>query len=233
MARAAAPPVPERPSAPPEPAGDSWYALPLDEVAAKLDTRLDSGLSHAETQRRLDEYGPNELEAAHAVAPWRLLLEQFKNVLILILLVAVGLSIVLGHATEAIVIAAIVLLAALLGFMQEFRAERAIEALRRMTAPTATVKRDGEEVDVPARELVPGDVLLLRVGDKAAADGRLAEAVNLQVEESALTGESLPVEKQTSELAGTDLPVGDRSNMVYSGTAIAYGRARRSLSRPE
>ena len=203
---------------------DSWHSLPLDKVAARLGTRLDSGLSEAEARRRLAAYGPNELEAARAVAPWRLLLEQFRNVLILILLAAVALSIVLGHATEAIVIGAIVLLAAVLGFVQEFRAERAIDALRRMAAPTATVLRNGAEVDIPASELVPGDVVLLRAGDKASADGRLAEAVNLQVEESALTGESLPVEKQTAELAGVDLQVGDRTNMVFSGTAIAYGR---------
>jgi P-type Ca2+ transporter type 2C len=225
MARpAASAPDRAREVAQPGPALDSWHSPPLDEVAARLETRLDSGLSEAEAKRRLIAYGPNELEAARPVAPWQLLLEQFKNVLILILLVAVALSIALGHATEAIVIGAIVLLAALLGFVQEYRAERAIEALQRMAAPTATVMRDGAEVDIPALELVPGDVVLLRAGDKASADGRLAEAVNLQVEESALTGESLPVEKQTAELAGADLPVGDRTNMVFSGTAVAYGR---------
>jgi P-type Ca2+ transporter type 2C len=225
MARPAAPVSarsPERARAEPAPA--AWYSLPLDEVAAGLDTRPDAGLSRSEAERRLAEDGPNELEAARTVAPWRLLLQQFENVLILILLAAVGLSIVLGHATEAVVIGAIVLLAALLGFVQEFRAERAIEALGRMAAPTATVLRDGEEVDVPARELVRGDLVLLRAGDKASADGRLVEAVNLQVEESALTGESLPVEKQVGELAASELPLGDRTNMVYSGTAIAYGR---------
>ncbi|MBD0330253.1 MAG: cation-translocating P-type ATPase [Thermoleophilia bacterium] len=219
-----APPVgvgsPVEAAAPAEP----WYGLPVEEVAARLDTSPETGLGAAEAARRLADYGPNELQAAETVAPWRLLLEQFKNVLILILLGAVGLSVALGHATEAIVIAAIVLLAAVLGFVQEYRAERALEALRRMAAPTATVLRDGSEIDVPARELVPGDVVLLHAGDKASADGRLIESVNLQVEESALTGESLPVEKQTEELAAADLPLGDRRNMVYSGTAIAYGR---------
>jgi P-type Ca2+ transporter type 2C len=166
------------------------------------------------------------LEAAGEIVPWKLLLEQFKNILILILLVAVGLSVALGHATEAIVIGAIVLLAAVLGFVQEYRAERAIEALRQMAAPTATVVRDGREVEIPARDLVPGDVVLLHAGDKASADGRLVEAVNLQVEEAALTGESLPVEKQTEEVEGADLPLGDRTNMVYSGTAVAYGRGK-------
>jgi P-type Ca2+ transporter type 2C len=209
------------------PATEAWYSLEVKDAAARLETSLPSGLSQEEAVRRLAQYGPNELETAGAVAPWRLLIEQFRNVLIMILLAAVGLSVILGHATEAIVITAIVLLAALLGFVQEYRAERAIEALGRMAAPTATVLRDGEEVDVPARELVPGDVMLLHAGDRAPADGRLDEAVNLQVEESALTGESLPVEKQIAALDGDGgRPLGDHTNMVYSGTAVTYGRGR-------
>jgi P-type Ca2+ transporter type 2C len=202
----------------------AWHSIEVDEAAARLETSLGSGLSERESAKRLAEHGPNELAAARAVAPWRLLLQQFRNVLILILLAAVGLSVVLGHATEAVVIAAIVLLAAVLGFVQEYRAERAIEALSRMAAPTATVVRDGKEMDIPARELVPGDVMLLRAGDHVSADGRLGQAANLQVEESALTGESLPVEKQIEALADGELPVGDRTNMVYAGTAISYGR---------
>jgi Ca2+-transporting ATPase len=223
MAGAAAAPLLKPPAAT---AGTAvaWHSHEVDEAAAWLETSPGSGLSKQEAAKRLAEHGPNELAAARAVAPWRLLLQQFRNVLILILLAAVGLSVVLGHATEAIVIAAIVLLAAVLGFVQEYRAERAIEALSRMAAPTATVVRDGKEIDIPARELVPGDVMLLRAGDHVSADGRLAEAVNLQVEESSLTGESLPVEKQIEALADGKLPVGDRTNMVYAGTAIGYGR---------
>jgi P-type Ca2+ transporter type 2C len=223
MAGAAAAPLLKPPAAT---AGTAvaWHSHEVDEAAAWLETSPGSGLSKQEAAKRLAEHGPNELAAARAVAPWRLLLQQFRNVLILILLAAVGLSVVLGHATEAIVIAAIVLLAAVLGFVQENRAERAIEALSRMAAPTATVVRDGKEIDIPARELVPGDVMLLRAGDHVSADGRLAEAVNLQVEESSLTGESLPVEKQIEALADGKLPVGDRTNMVYAGTAIGYGR---------
>jgi P-type Ca2+ transporter type 2C len=183
-------------------------------------------LSGEEAARRLATHGPNELEAADVVAPWQILLAQFKNVLILILLVAVGLSAALGHTTEAVVISVIVVFAALLGFVQEYRAERAIEALRQMAAPSATVVRDGKVDDVPARELVPGDVVLLRAGDRASADARLSEVVALQVEESALTGESQPVEKQTADLSGEELQLGDRTNMVYAGTTVTYGKGR-------
>jgi P-type Ca2+ transporter type 2C len=226
MARSASAPV-LREATRPQQTRAAWERRELDQVAAALGTSLSSGLSEQEAVRRLEEHGPNELATEGPPPPWRLLLEQFRNVLILILLVAVALSVVLGHATEAIVIGAIVVLAALLGFVQEYRAERAIEALGRMAAPTATVLRNGEEVDVPARQLVPGDVMLLHAGDRASADARLVEAVNLQVEESALTGESVPVEKQTAALDGDgDLPLGDRTNMVYSGTAVTYGRGR-------
>ena len=207
-------------------AGDAWHSLELDDVAGRLGADPSAGLSGDEAARRLDESGPNELDTTQGTSPWQLLLDQVKNVMILILLIAVGLSIGLGHGTEAIVIAVIVLFAVLLGFAQEYRAERAIEALREMAAPTATVLRDGEPEDVLAREIVPGDVLLLEAGDRAPADGRLFEVVSLQVEEAALTGESLPVEKQTAALPEGDLPVGDRLNMVYSGTTVTYGHGR-------
>ncbi len=204
---------------------EGWHALDVEEAAARLGTDPDAGLSSSAAAERLARYGPNRLEAAAAARPWRLFLDQFRSVLVLILLAALALSVVLGHLTEAAVIAAIVLLAAVLGFLQEYRAERAIEALRRMAAPTATVLRDGQETGVAAHELVPGDVLLLRAGDRVSADGRLVEAVNLQVEESALTGESQPVEKRTDPAPG-DAPVAERGNMVYAGTAVTYGRGR-------
>ncbi len=203
-----------------------WHAMGAAEVEITLGTSLKVGLSGEEAARRLAEHGPNELTAAPGVSPWRLLLEQFKNVLILILLAAVGLSAVLGHVTESVVITVIVLFAALLGFVQEYRAERAMEALSRMAAPTATVVRDGDEADVPARDLVPGDVVALHAGDRAPADGRLFEVASLQVEESALTGESLPVEKHAAALAEDDLALGDRTNMIYAGTIVTYGRGR-------
>jgi Ca2+-transporting ATPase len=183
-----------------------------------------TGLTGSEAARRLAELGPNELQEAHRVSPWELVLAQFKNLLIVILVIAVALSLVFGHGLEAMVIGVIVVLAVLLGFVQEYRAERAIEALRQIAAPTATVVRDGQELELPARELVPGDVIRLAAGDRIPADARLLEAINLQVEEAPLTGESVPVEKHTEALTGDNLPVGDRRNMAYSGTAVTDGR---------
>ena len=203
----------------------SWHNLSVEEVFSYLQTPK-TGLTGAEAAGRLAEYGPNELQAGHRVSPWTILLSQFKNVLIIILLAATVISAFLGHEVEAIAIAVIVLFAVLLGFVQEFRAERAIEALRRMAAPTATVIRDDEEEEIPTRDLVPGDVILLRAGDRVPADVRLAESVNLQIEESALTGESVPVEKQTSPLPEGESAIGDRKNMAYAGTAATYGRGR-------
>ncbi len=153
----------------------AWLVVPTEAVFAKLES-TPSGLSGMEATRRLTVHGLNELQAPHGVSPWRLLLEQFQNVLIVILLVAIALSAFLGHGVEAIAIAVIVLFAVLLGFVQEYRAERAIQALRQMAAPLATVLRAGQEMAIPARELVPGDVILLRAGDKVPGDARLIEA---------------------------------------------------------
>src|SRR5512147_1476876 len=183
----------------------SWHTLTIDESFQELNSRPD-GLSCTEAAERMRQYGANELQAAHRISPWEILLEQFKNVLILILLGAIVISLFLGHGIESIVIAVIVLFAVFLGFIQEYRAERAIEALREMAAPTAHVLRDGKEQQIPAREVVPGDIIFLHAGNKIPADARLLEAINLQVEESSLTGESLPVEKHIESLAGANLP---------------------------
>ena len=205
---------------------NDWWMLATADCLSKLNTDAATGLSEQEARRRLAEHGPNELQAARRVSPWALLLQQFKNVLIIILLIATALSAFLGHDIEAIAIAVIVLLAVLLGFVQEYRAERAIEALRHMAAPTANVLRDGREANVPARELVPGDVIILRAGDRIPADARLIEAINLQIEEAALTGESVPVEKNTAPLDSPNPALGDRRNIAYAGTAATYGRGR-------
>src|SRR5512134_1005858 len=199
--------------------------MTVDGALAELKSGRE-GLTAGEAGERLSRYGPNELRAGRRASPWTLLAEQFKNVLIIILLAATGLSAFLGHGIEAIAITVIVLFAVILGFVQEYRAERAIEALRQMAAPTAAVLRDGREKRIPAREVVRGDVILLATGNKVPADVRLVEAANLQTIEAALTGESAPVEKHIRRLKEEQLPTGDRKNLAYAGTVVTYGRGR-------
>ncbi len=202
-----------------------WYAITVDDVLARLESTKD-GLSSQEAAKRLDQYGPNELKAGKGTTALDIFIEQFKNIFIIILLIATIISAVLGEGVEAIAIAVILLFSVIQGFVQEYRAERAIEALREMAAPTATVLRDGDEAEIPSRELVPGDIILLKAGGRVPADSRLVEAVNLQIEEAVLTGESLAVEKHTDPIPGDGLAVGDRKNMVYSGTTASYGRGK-------
>jgi Ca2+-transporting ATPase len=200
-----------------------WHALPADAVLRELGSGH-GGLSAEEARRRFESVGPNALQAARGVSPWTLLAGQFKNVLIVILLAATALSALLGHGVEAIAITVIVLFAVLLGFVQEYRAERSIEALREMAAPRATVIRGGEEIDLPAREVVPGDLLVLTAGNRVAADARLLQGMNLKAQEAPLTGESTPVEKHAEAVFEAAAAVGDRRNMVYAGTTVGYGR---------
>jgi P-type Ca2+ transporter type 2C len=202
------------------------------EVAAALATDPRRGLRPAEARARLERFGPNRLEAAERVPEWRKFLGQFANPLIYLLLAAVVVSLVAwvlegGEAApyDAIVIAAIVLANAVLGYVQEARAEHAVAALQRLAAAMAGVLRDGREERIPAAEVVPGDVLLLAEGDAVAADGRLLEANSLTVAEASLTGESEPVLKDVAPLDGA-VELGDRVNMVFSGTAVARGRGR-------
>ncbi|MBI2851698.1 MAG: calcium-transporting P-type ATPase, PMR1-type [Chloroflexi bacterium] len=199
-----------------------WHELEAQEVLSVLNSSR-HGLTAAEAARRLAEFGPNELVEKRKVSPWMIFLEQFKNFLIIILLFALVLSAVMGEVADAIVIFIIVLFAAILGFVQEYRAEKAMAALKRMASPTASVLRDGNEVEIASRELVPGDVVLLYTGDYAPADSRVLEAVNLKMSEASLTGESTPVDKVTEPLPNS-VSIGDRRNMVYMGTSVAYGR---------
>ena len=202
-----------------------WHHLGAPDVLERLATHA-TGLSSAEAARRLETHGANELQAFERGSAWRMLASQFKNVLVVILLAATLLSGVLGHALEAAVIAVIVLFAVLLGFIQEYRAERALEALREMAAPIGHVIRAGVELAVPAREIVPGDLILLRAGDRIPADARVTMAVNLSVDEAPLTGESAAVEKSSASLDAHDLPLGDRRNMAYAGTLVTRGRGQ-------
>jgi Ca2+-transporting ATPase len=203
----------------------AWHTLAVDDALRELSSSR-QGLTSALARERLKSIGPNELEAGHKVSAWRILLDQFKNLLLLILIIATGLSLAAGHGIESIIIAIIVFFAVVLGFYQEYRAERAMEALQQMAAPHATAIRDGLEIQIPARELVPGDVISLKAGDKVPADCRLVEVHNLQADEAPLTGESIPVEKQIEPLADGGLGVGDRTNLGFAGTAITYGRGQ-------
>jgi len=201
-----------------------WHNLTVPEVLSSLQTSI-SGLTSEEAQKRLDQFGSNELVGKESISPWVVFLSQFKNFLIIILLIAVALSAILGELADASVIALIVLFACGLGFVQEYRAERAMESLRKMAAPTASVLRDGKEIEILATLLVPGDVVLIGVGDRIPSDARLVEAVNLKADEASLTGESAPVDKMVQVIAG-DVAVADRKNMVYMGTSAVYGRGK-------
>lgn len=199
-----------------------WHSLNLEDVVAKLATSR-IGLSPNEAKRRLEYSGFNELEPEKRPMPLGIFLRQFKNILILILLVAVFVAFIAGQTIDAAVILAIVAAASVLGFIAEFRAERALEALKRMAALTATVVRDGKEQEIATRDLVPGDLVRLAAGDRIPADARLAEAVNLKLDEATLTGESSPVEKDANPLPA-DTPLVERRSVVYAGTTVTYGR---------
>lgn len=202
---------------------DDWHALGHVDVLSRLGTEPDSGLTSEEAQRRIEQYGPNELLERGLKNPWRILWEQLTGLMVLILIGAAAVSVALGDYTDAIVILVIVVLNAALGFSQEYRAEKAIAALKQLAVPHVRVRRHGEVREVSARELVPGDLVLLEAGNLVPADGRVLESHNLRVQEAALTGESEPVDKHAQPLAN-DLPLADRRNMVYMGTTVSYGR---------
>ena len=200
----------------------NWHAMPANQVFERLDTTSD-GLSKEEALRRLERFGSNELPETKKPSPVLVFLNQFRSPLIYILLVAALLSFISGHPIDAYVILAIVILNAVIGFSQEYRAERALEALKELSAPQATVLRDNEEMNINASELVPGDAVMLEVGDRVPADCRLFTAVNLKVDEAPLTGESVPVEKSADPIP-SEKSLAERTNMVYSGTTVVYGR---------
>ena len=201
-----------------------WHSMKIEEALHTLNAKL-GGLSSEDAKKRLQEYGSNELKKEKRKSHILLFFEQFKNILIIILLIATGLSLALGEVYNAIVIISIIIVSAALGFAQEHRAEKALEALKKMTAPTALVLRDGKEIQIQARDIVPGDILLFSTGDKVAADARIIEAINLKVDEAPLTGESYSVDKDSKPVED-ETPVSDRRNMVFTGTAIVHGRGR-------
>jgi Ca2+-transporting ATPase len=200
-----------------------FHTLPSEEVLQLLETGMD-GLEPSQAQSRLEKFGYNELTAAPKISPLKIFLRQFKNILIIILIVATAISFFLGEHLDAWVILGILAACAILGFYQEYTAEQAALALKKMAAATATVIREGKEEMIPARETAPGDILVLHAGDRVAADGRLLTQFNLMADEAALTGESTPVVKKTDPLTQAEAPLGDRFCMVFGGTVITYGR---------
>lgn len=203
----------------------NWHSPSINEVKQALKTS-ENGITSDEAQQRLEEYGKNELATEEKSSLLSIFLSQFANVLVIVLIVSATISLILGKQIESISIFVIVALAAILGTLQEFQAGKALEALRRMASPTATAIRDGVATEVPSADLVPGDVVVITYGNKVPADIRLFESNNLQIEEAALTGESLAVEKQANEIEGDDIPLGDRKNLLFMGTSVSHGRGK-------
>jgi Ca2+-transporting ATPase len=202
-----------------------YYDEAADAVLNNLNTSEEVGLSSGEAEKRLDKYGKNELKEEEKTSVVKLFLSQFKSFLIIILIAAALVSAFLGELVDAFVILFTVVLAGVLGFVQEYRAEESIKLLKSLTSPEALVLRDGKEGKVPSSLLVPGDILLLQAGDRIPADARLLEALSLKVDESSLTGESVPVEKSIN-IFPPETPQPDRKNMVYTGTSVTYGRGK-------
>ncbi len=206
--------------------GDSWHAVDPDEVLKRLATYAESGLTSSEAEKRLTQYGPNELEEAPPTSFWQMLGEQFNNFVVILLIVAAVISALLGDYIESAAIFAIVILNATLGVVQERSAAQELAALRKLASPDAQVIRDGTRHVLPAHLLVPGDLILLEAGHYVPADIRLIEAVNLRVDEAALTGESVPVQKNAAVRLEANIPLGDRKNTAFMGTMVNYGRGK-------
>lgn len=204
----------------------NWYKLSTADVEQELETNVAHGLEETESERRRAEHGHNELIERGLKSPWLIFWEQLTATMVVILIIAALVSALLGDYKDAVAILIIVVLNALLGFNQEYRAEKAMAALKRMAVPFVKVRRGGHIKEISARELVPGDIVLLETGNLIPADGRLLESMNLRTLEAALTGESEPVEKVTGALDGADLPLGDRRNTVFMGTIVTYGRGQ-------
>lgn len=203
----------------------AWHVSTAEDVILSMGG-ADGGLSSSEAVARLAAQGPNELQDKPRVPAWRMLLRQFSDFMVLVLMSAAFVSFLTGEGADTAIILVIVVLNAILGFFQEYRAERAMEALHRLSAPQAHVLRDGTACVVPASELVTGDMVLLEPGNAVPADLRLVEAHALRTDESSLTGESATVVKQTGPLRGVDVPVADRVNMAFKGTSVTHGRGR-------
>lgn len=201
-----------------------WHTQTIQKVCETLQVSPNSGLPAVEILERQSKSGLNELLDHGLRNPWNILLDQFREAMVVVLIVAAIISVIVSDWKDAVAIVVIVVLNAALGFIQEYRAEKAMAALKQMAAPVVKVRRDSRIIQLAARELVPGDVIILEVGDAIPADARVLESVNLRVQEASLTGESVPVEKHAASLEDESLVLGDRINMLFMGTAVTYGR---------
>jgi Ca2+-transporting ATPase len=204
----------------------SWHALRIEDVLKTLVTTIHEGLSSADAKERLEKFGMNQLVEAPRPSFLMMVLEQLKSFVVLLLIGASIISAILGEWVDASAIISIVILNTVLGVIQESKAEQALAALKKLAAPDALVMRDGHKQTVPASELVPGDVVFLEAGNFIPADVRLVEAINLRIDEAALTGESVPVQKNMSDVITADSPIGDRKNTAFMGTTVTYGRGK-------
>jgi len=205
------------------------YRKNIEAVWEELGTS-EHGLSEEEAQRRLEEHGPNEIRGKGAKSPWIILLRQFTDPLVLILVGAALVTLLIGKYIDTIVIVAVVTVNAILGFVQEYKADKAMQALKKIGVSKATVVRDRREVRIESHRLVVGDIVVLTPGNKVPADGRICEARDLEINESTLTGESVPVSKGTAPLSDEGVAVSDRTNMAFMGTVVTHGRGRATVT---
>ncbi len=203
-----------------------WYQMSTDNAAKELGVNPQNGLTQHEVKQRQAKNGPNRLLEVPGKPVWQMFLAQFTDFMVIVLLAAAIISGFLGGVADTITIMAIVILNAILGFVQEYRAEKSIAALKKLSAPEARVIREGREYQIPAEELVVGDLVELEAGSRVPADLRLLKTVNLEIEEAALTGESVPVRKQDQALAGEQIALGDQRNIAFMGTSVSRGRGR-------
>src|SRR5690606_32289817 len=201
-----------------------WYQKQPQTVAQELETDVNKGLSSREAKKRLEVYGENRFEKKRQKSILMLFLEQLNSILIYILIAAALISFAVSEITDAIIILMVIFMNSAIGAAQERKAEKALEELSKMTTPKALVKRDGTVQEIPSENVVPGDIVIIDTGRYIPADLRLVETVNLKIEESSLTGESVPVEKDASWLGTTEVPLGDQKNMAFMSTLSTYGR---------
>ena len=205
---------------------EAWHALSLAEAFERLQANDTLGLTVVEAARRLTQYGPNTLVQARERSAWSILVAQFQSIIVALLVVATVIAFAMGEAIEGIAILVVIVINAAIGFLTEWKAQQALSALQQQSVKLAHVIRDGAESEIPAAALVPGDLVVLAAGARVPADGRIVESVRLQIEEAALTGESLAVTKTSEPLDDKDAALGDRLNMAFLGTTITDGRGR-------